>query len=87
MIYFDESLAPGQGTINLSVYFNLDNRKLFQELIFWKLIICYSLSFLQEGEKLPVVYLYLTKSEDDFIQYTSELEYEAMVKFITDHTK
>ena len=87
MIYFDESLAPGQGTINLSIYFNLDNRKLFQELIFWKLIICYSLSFLQEREKLPVVYLYLTKSEDDFIQYTSELEYEAMVKFITDHTK
>ncbi|RMX56502.1 hypothetical protein pdam_00023158 [Pocillopora damicornis] len=40
-----------------------------------------------EGEKLPVVYLYLTKSEDDFIQYTSELEYEAMMKFITDHTK
>lgn len=40
-----------------------------------------------EGEKLPVVYMYLTKSEDDFIQYTSELEYEAMMKFITDHTK
>ena len=41
----------------------------------------------QEGEKFPVVHLHLTKSSDDFVQYTSELEYEAMMEFITDNTK
>ncbi|PFX16611.1 Elongation factor G, mitochondrial [Stylophora pistillata] len=40
-----------------------------------------------EGEKFPVVHLHLTKSSDDFVQYTSELEYEAMMEFITDNTK
>ncbi len=43
--------------------------------------------FLQEGENFPVIHLHLTKSSDDFIQYTGELKYEELMDFITSHTK
>ncbi|XP_078380854.1 uncharacterized protein LOC144663697 isoform X2 [Oculina patagonica] len=40
-----------------------------------------------EGENFPVIHLHLTKSSDDFIQYTGELGYEELMDFITSHTK
>ncbi|KAJ7390629.1 cell redox homeostasis [Desmophyllum pertusum] len=40
-----------------------------------------------EGETFPVIHLHLSKSSENFLQYTSKLEYEELMDFISSHTK
>ena len=48
---------------------------------------CFCFFVSQEGETFPVIHLHLTKSRENYLQYTGKLEYEVLMDFITSQTR